>query len=118
MKSYLYPIQIVNGDLATADTDAEIIASEVRSILDTRISERVYRQDYGSPNLVLKTLDLSKLITGLSSALETSLSLLGFSKINVEVDGDVTDLQRGVVPLLITYSLNGSELNTLYTINI
>lgn len=118
MQSIKYPLEIVGGDLCIDTTPEQIIASEIRAILETRLGDRSLRQTYGSKQYVLKELDLSGLLTSISSALETSLILLGFSAISVELDSDLTELQSGLVKLIVNYSLNGSELSTSYSLQV
>jgi hypothetical protein len=116
MKSISYPLKLVDGDLAFDDSEEEIISSEIKAILETRLSERPYRQTYGSKQYVLKSLDLSDLLSSLSTTLETNLSLLGFSAIVVELDSSLTDLQQGIINLIIKYSLNNNELSSSYSL--
>lgn len=118
MQSIKYPLEIIGGDLAIDTTPEQIIASEIRAILETRIGDRPLRQTYGSKQYILKELDLSDLITSISSALETNLSLLGFSAITVELDSNLAELQRGLTKLIVNYSLNGSELSTSYSLEL
>lgn len=116
MKSIKYPLQTIDGDLAFDDSSEEIIKSEIQAILETRLSERPYRQTYGSKQYVLKSLDLSDLLSSLSTALETNLSLLGFSAIAVELDNNLNDLQKGLLAVVVRYSLNNEELSTSYSL--
>lgn len=118
MQSIKYPLEIIGGDLAVDTTPEQIIASEIRAILETGLGDRSLRQTYGSKQYVLKELDLSDLITGISSALETNLSLLGFSAITVELDSNLAELQGGLTELIVNYSLNGSELSTSYSLQV
>lgn len=118
MQSIRYPLEIIGGDLALDYTAEQIIGSEIRAILDTRLSERVLRQTYGSKQYVLKALDLSDLLVSISSALETNLSLLGFSAVRVELDSSLVELQAGLVSLVVIYSLNNTELSTNYSLQI
>ena len=116
MQSIRYPLEIIGGDLVLDTTPEQIIASEIRAILETRLGDRPFRQTYGSKQYVLKELDLSDLLTSISSALETNLSLLGFSAVTVELDSELAELQSGVVSLIINYSLNETELSTSYSL--
>jgi hypothetical protein len=118
MQSISYPLQIVTGDLALDYTPEQIIASEVLAILETRLGDRPFRQSYGSKQYILKALDLSNLLTSVSTALETNLELLGFSAISVELDSTLNELQTGLINLVIKYSLNNQELQTNYSINV
>jgi hypothetical protein len=118
VQSISYLLNIVAGDLALDYTSEQIIASEILAILETRPGDRPFRQSYGSKTYVLKALDLSDLLTSISTALETNLTLLGFSAITVELDSELIDLQGGLINLVIRYSLNNQELSTSYSINI
>lgn len=118
MQSISYPLRIINGDLAIDYTESEIIKSELLAILETRLGDRPFRQTYGSKQYVLKQLDLSQLLTEISVALETNLSLLGFSAITVDLDSDLNELQTGLINLVIIYSLNQKELSTSYSLQL
>ena len=118
MKGIKFPLEIVNGDLAVDETPEEIVISEIKATLSTRFGERVYRQDYGSPNFLLKKLDLGKLIAERTVALESSLAPLGFSQIVIEVDSPITDIQQGIVNLVLRFSVNAELFNFSYSVRL
>jgi hypothetical protein len=118
MKSIKFPLEIINGDIAMDDTPADIVISEIKAILFTRLGERVYRQDYGSPNFLLKKLNVGSIIAELSLALENNLAPLGFSQIILEVDSPIAEIQKGLLNLVLRFSVNEELFNFSYTIQL
>jgi hypothetical protein len=113
-----FPLEIIDGDLVLDETPSEIVLSEIKAIISTRLGERVYRQDYGTPNFLLKKLDLGKVIAELSLALENNLAPLGFSQIIVEVDSPLADIQRGLINLVVNFSVNSELFNFTYSVQL
>lgn len=113
-----FPLRIENGDLALDLSPSEIVLSEIKAILFKRLGERVYRQDYGSPNFLLKKLSVDKVIAELTLALENNLAPLGFSQIIVEVDSPIEDLQQGVINLVVRFSVNEELFSLAYSIKL
>jgi hypothetical protein len=118
VKSIKFPLEIINGDIATDDTPADIIISEIKAILSTRLGERVYRQDYGTNNFLLKKLNIGSIIAELSLALENNLAPLGFSQIILEVDSPIEKIQKGAINVILNFSVNEELFNFSYTIQL
>jgi hypothetical protein len=118
MKSIAFPLEIIDGGLAIDENPEEIIQSEILAVLYTRKKERVYRQTYGTPNFLLRKLDINYLLIELNSALEYSLSRLGYAQILVEVDSDIADLQEGKVNLIISYRIGDSLLKSAFLVDL
>lgn len=113
-----FPLTIENGDLKLDFFPEDIFLSEVRAILTTRPGERVYRNNYGAKNQLLKKLDLNQLIADYSLALETNLEPLGFREIVVDVDSSIAELQQGIVNLIIRFSIESEEITTSFVLEI
>lgn len=118
MKSITFPLEIIDGDLAVDKDATEIIQSEILSILQTRKNERVFRQSYGTPNFLLRKLDINYLLIEINAALQTSLVGLGFAQVVVEVDSDISELQQGLVNLLISYKVGDTLLKSNFLVDL
>lgn len=118
MKSFTFPLSIVDGDLAVDESPEEIIESEILSILQTRPFERVFRQNYGTPNFLLKKLDVNYLLIEINAALELSLTSLGFAQVSVEVDSEITQLQLGQINLVISYTVGNALIKSAFLVDL
>jgi hypothetical protein len=118
MKSISFPLEIIDGDLSVDQDATEIIQSEILSILQTRKHERVFRQSYGTPNFLLRKLDINYLLIEINAALQISLVGLGFAQVVVEVDSDISELQQGLVNLVISYKVGDSLLKSNFLVDL
>lgn len=118
MKGIRFPLQIINGDIAIDESPSDIVVSEIKAILYTRLGERVYRQEYGSNNFLLKKLNIGSIIAELSLALENNLSPLGFSQIIIELDSPIEEIQQGVLNLILNFSVNEELFNFSYAVQL
>lgn len=118
MKSITFPLEIIDGDLAVDQDVTEIIQSEILSILQTRKHERVFRQNYGTPNFLLRKLDINYLLIEINAALQVSLVGLGFAQVVVEVDSDISQIQQGLVNLIISYKVGDSLLKSNFLVDL
>jgi hypothetical protein len=118
MKSITFPLEIIDGDLAVDQDATEIIQSEILSILQTRKHERVFRQSYGTPNFLLRKLDINYLLIEINAALQISLVGLGFAQVVVEVDSDISELQQGLVNLIISYKVGDALLKSNFLVDL
>jgi hypothetical protein len=109
MNGYTFPLEIIDGDLAMDSDAGEVLQSEILSLLRTRKKERILRQNYGTPNFLLKKLDLAAILSELNQALSINVAGLGYASVSVEIESELSDLQQGIINLLISYSL-GEEL--------
>ena len=125
MKSISFPLEIIDGDLSVDQDATEIIQSEILSILQTRKHERVFRQNYGTPNFLLRKLDINYLLLEINAALQISLVGLGFAQVVVEVDSDISEFlsrmhlhQQGLVNLVISYKVGDALLKSNFLVDL
>lgn len=118
MKSITFPLTLIDGDLAVDQDATEIIQSEILSILQTRKHERVFRQNYGTPNFLLRKLDINYLLIEINAALQISLVGLGFAQVVVDVSSNISELQQGLVNLIISYKVGDALLKSNFLVDL
>jgi hypothetical protein len=103
IRGLTYPLTVSNGNLATS-VDYELVAQQIRSVIETRYYERVMRADYGIGDYVLEILDP----TQINSAIQTSIyeNVDGLTGLGVIGDWR-TEGDNGLYTIYIEYEVNG-----------
>ena len=99
---YKFPPELINGDLKVDQTIEELIISEIKSLLSTRLGERPLRLQYGSPELVLQALDLSDILVDLNLALNLQLDWV--QPLYTTVVSTPAELSKGLLKLQVSFS--------------
>lgn len=99
-----YPLTIVNGNLAVSE-DLDLIAQQIRSVVETRFFERVLRADYGVSDRTLEVIDPG----AINSEMHTSIReyVDGLSSLTVEGDW-LSEGEDGIYKVYILYEVNGT----------
>jgi len=98
-----YPLQVVNGNLAT-DTDYALVTQQIRSVIETRYFERVMRATYGIDDFVLSVLDPSQVNSSIQYSIKQNVPTLS----SLVVSGNwVTKGEDGIYTVSIEYGVNG-----------
>ena len=98
-----YPLQVVNGNLAT-DTDYALVTQQIRSVIETRYFERVMRATYGIDDFVLSVLDPSQVNSSIQYSIKQNVPTLS----SLVVSGNwVTKGEDGIYTVFIEYGVNG-----------
>lgn len=99
-----YPLRIENGNLATS-TDYQIVAQQIRSVIETRFYERVMRANYGVDDYTLSILDPGQINSDFRTAILSNVSGLS----NLDVQGEwLTEGENGLYKLFIAYTVDGA----------
>jgi hypothetical protein len=102
IRGLTYPLTIANGNLAVS-VDADLIAQQIRSVVETRYYERVMRADYGIGDYVLEVLDPGLINSAIQNSI--TLNVPGLSGLSVLGDWQ-TGGDDGVYKVLIQYEIN------------
>ena len=98
-----YPLQVVNGNLAT-DTDYALVTQQIRSVIETRHFERVMRATYGIDDFVLSVLDPSQVNSSIQYSIKQNVPTLS----SLVVSGNwITKGEDGIYNVFIEYGVNG-----------
>lgn len=97
-----YPLTVQNGNLAVS-TDYELVAQQIRSVLDTRFYERAMRASYGIDNFVLEILDPGQVNSSIQKSIQQNVT--GLTELSVT--GDWSRGEDGVYRVLIEYAVDG-----------
>jgi phage baseplate assembly protein W len=99
----LYPLQVDGGNLAIA-SDADLVASQIRSMLETEPLENPMRPGYGIPNRLFDSLNDNSLITGIQERLTAEIPLASFV-----VTGEIWDDGAALVEVAWRYQGEAQE---------
>lgn len=103
IRGITYPFTVVNGNLTTS-TDYQLLAQQVRSVVETRFYERVMRADYGVNDYTLSIIDPYQINSSFQTAIQENVPSLQ----SVSVKGDwITEGEDGIYKVAIYYSVNG-----------
>ena len=98
-----YPLTIVKGNLAVSE-DLDLIAQQIRSVVETRFFERVMRADYGVSDRTLDVLDPGPINSEIHSSIQEYVN--GLSGLSVEGDW-LSEGEDGIYKVFILYEVNG-----------
>lgn len=103
IRGIAYPLRVENGNLATS-VDYQLIAQQIRSVIETRFFERVMRADYGVDDYTLSILNPGQINSDFRRAVISNVPVLS----NLDVQGDwLTEGEDGIYRVSILYSVNG-----------
>lgn len=102
LRGLSYPLQITEDGSLALSTDYDCIREQIVSILETRPTERVMRQDYGMPDYPFTQTNPYVIAEYLRIAIETYVPYLT----RLEVVPIAQDLERGTLTIKIYYEVD------------
>jgi len=97
-----YPLTVRDGNLATS-TDYDLVAQQIRSVIETRFYERVMRASYGTDDFIFSILDPGQINSSIQQSIQQNVS--GLTSLNVI--GDWGQGDDGLYRVMIEYAVDG-----------